>query len=249
MGEQAYLRPTALQKIRAFFHDVGEPVPPWTGFDEIMDHLYMVFYSRREDDAFWKSAEKLIESLGKGRTGGRGEGLPDPQAEILAGERIDAIVAGLQASVKTSRRRPGRGVMKKFVQGLSAPLMGCVLMMGAAFASGCETEESDVTKQLDRYVDDSNLPAGDKDALKSCFAGWTESRKQDLVDLFKDQAPEEIAAVLEDLLARGGGCTSAPGDADVAADAPSDAAQDVQQEEAPPDTFYEPVPIYKGVDF
>jgi hypothetical protein len=139
--------------------------------------------------------------------------------------------------------------MKKFVQGLSAPLMGCVLMMGAAFASGCETEESDVTKQLDRYVDDSNLPAGDKDVLKSCFAGWTESRKQDLVDLFKDQAPEEIAAVLEDLLVRGGGCASAPGDADVAADVPSDAAQDAQQEEAPPDTFYEPVPIYKGVDF
>ena len=263
MSEQAYLRPTATQKIRTFFNDVGEPVPPWTGFDEVMDHMFAVLYARRDDDAFWKSAETLIESLRSGHLGGKANGLPDPKAEILPGDKIDAIVAELQAAVQRSRQRPGKGVMKKFVQGLSAPLMGCVLMMGAAFATGCDKGESDAAAKLNQYVDDSSISAVDKDALKACFNGWTDTQKQSLVDLFSSQSPEQIATALEAMLDPGGQCYSAPADAEEAADVPAEDVrnedaqpvdvqpEDVQQEEAQPDIPNEPMPdaIYKGVTF
>ncbi|MFH1437818.1 MAG: hypothetical protein ABIJ56_19070 [Pseudomonadota bacterium] len=233
MTAHPYLRPTATQKIRTFFDSAGEKVPPWTSFEEVMDTLWTVLYTRRNDGAFWADFEVLVDSLRADLSRGRGEGLPDPKAEILTEDRIGIIIAQLQDAVQRTHHDPKRGAMKRFFQGLSAPLAGCIILMGAAFAAGCEDNaKSDAAAALNQYVDDSNLPAAEKQALRSCFSGLSEAAKEDLVELFKTKPAEEIAAELEAMLAPGGQCYSAPADAGTDADVPP-----------------ENVPVYKGVTF
>jgi hypothetical protein len=207
MNEQAYLRPTVTQKIRGFFDQAGEKVPPWTSFDEVMDSLWSMLYSRRDDEAFWKSFENLITSISGDLYKGHLDGLPDPQAEILSEEKTGKLLDELQAAVRKSTSGPGKGVMKRFLQSLSTPLIGCLLMMGAAAATGCDEDENSASAKLNNYVDDSSLSSAAKQELKSCFDGWTEETKLNLVEVFQTMTPEQIASRLQSMIANCGECT------------------------------------------
>lgn len=248
MTASPYLRPTTTQRIRAFFNEIGEKVPPWTGFEEIMDNLWVLLYTRRDDPTFWRSFERLVGSIGSDHARERGEGLPDPQAEILPDEKIGSLVGMLRAAVRKTGGSPKNGAMRRFLKSVNAPLAGCLILLGSAFVLGCdENEKKDAVAALNQYVDDSQLTDAQKESLKSCFAGLEEARREDLVELFRSKSAEEIAAELETMLESGGLCYSGVQDADVA-DMP-----DVREGEAPPDVPEEPepdmVPVYKGVSF
>ena len=206
MNGQAYLRPTVTQKVRGFLVEAGEKVPPWTSFDEVMDSLWIMLYSRRDDAAFWSGFKNLIKSISGDLGKRRQEGLPDPRAEILSEEKIGELLGELQAAVRKSTGDSGKGVMKRCLQSLSTPLMGFLLMMGAAAAPGCEKDNS-TTAKLNHYVDDSNISSEAKQELKSCFDGWTEEKKLDLVEVFQTKTPEQIASHLQSMIAHCGECT------------------------------------------
>lgn len=226
MTANAYLRPTTTQKIREFFTMVGKPVPPWTGVEDVMDHLWTVMYEKRDDAAFWKDMEGLVASLRSDLSGGEGRGLPDEAAEILSTEEIGDLALRLQEAFRHAKGDGGRGTMRRFLKNLQAPLAGCLIVLGAAFAAGCE-EESESTKTLQQYIDESSLSSPQKDALSTCLGRLTEERKDELVRIFEDSTPEQIASTLELMLASGGDCSS----------------QDAGEDEI------EMIPVYKGVTF
>jgi len=239
MTANAYLRPTTTQRIREFFMQVGEPVPPWTGVGDVMDHLWTVMYEKRDDAVFWKNLDGLVASLRSDLSGEGGRGLPDEAAEIMSVEKIGDLSLRLQDAFRHAHGERGKGAMRRFLKGLQAPLAGCLIVMGAAFAAGCE-EDSESTKTLQQYIDESSLSSPQKDALSACLGRLTEDRKDELVRLFEDQTPEQIAAALEQMLGTGGDCTSQDaGEEDAVADPLEDPAQDE----------VEMIPIYKGVTF
>jgi hypothetical protein len=206
MSEQAYLRPTVTQKIRGFFIEAGEKVPPWTSFDEVMDSLWSMLYSRRDDAVFWNGFESLIRSISSDLGKRRQDGLPDPQAEILSEEKIGRLLDELQAAVRKSTGGSGKGVMKRCLRSLSTPLIGFLLMMGAAAAPGCE-EDNSAAANLNHYVDDSNLSPDAKQQLKSCFDEWTDEKKLNMVEMFQTMTPEQIASRLQSMIAYCGECS------------------------------------------
>jgi len=238
MTASAYLRPTTTQKIREFFMKVGEPVPPWTGVEDVMDHLWTVMYEKRDDAAFWKSLDGLVASLRSDLSNGD-RGLPDEAAEILSAEKIGDLALRLQDAFRHTQGDRGRGAMRRFLKGLQAPLAGCLIVLGAAFAAGCE-DETESTKTLQQYIDESSLSSPQKDALSTCLGRLTEDRKDELVRLFEDSTPEQIASTLEQMLASGGDCSIQDAGED---DAGTDPAQD------PAGDDVEMIPIYKGVTF
>jgi len=246
MTASPYLRPTVTQRVRLFLDDVGEKVPPWTDVDGTMDALWGILQARQDDPRFWARLEALVESLRRDVEAGRRSGLPDAQAEILDEKRVGDLVARLRQAVRHSSRDAAPGAMRRFTRGLAAPIMGCVMLLGAAFAAvGCEENKTDAQAKLEAYVDDSSLTQGEKDELKTCFRGLSEQRKDELVDLFKTRSPEEIAAYLEGLLQPGGECYTSQADADTA-DMPADnPAEDAEEEIDSPDL----TPVYKGVTF
>jgi len=246
MTASPYLRPTVTQRIRRFLDDVGEKVPPWTDVDGTMDALWGILQARQDDPRFWARLEALVESLRRDVEAGRRSGLPDAHAEILDEKRVGDLMARLRQAVRRSARDAAPGAMRRFTRGLAAPIMGCVMLLGTAFAAaGCEEKKTDAQAKLEAYVDDSSLAQGEKDELKTCFRGLSEQRKDELVDLFKTQSAEEIAAYLEGLLQPGGECFQTPADADTA-DIPADpAVDDAGEDTGMPDI----APPYKGVTF
>lgn len=249
MGLNPYLRPTVTQRMRHFLQNMDEKVPPWNGFEDVMDRLWEILHRRRNDPAFWAGLEELIDCIGRDLSRGRSRGLPDPRAEILADSRIDDLVRELRERLRRSQVGTGPGVMKRFTCGLRAPVMGCILLLGACFMAGCpKDEEKDALEVLNTYVSDSSLTDDQKQALSQCFVGLTDSQKDDLVELFKNRSAEEIAAELESMLQPGGLCY-APSDADVA-DLPADPSTD-EAEDVPGEEFSTPeiAPPYKGVTF
>jgi len=247
MTNPAYLRPTTVQRIRAFFDGVGESVPPWTGVDEMMDGLWTVLHGRRGDEAFWKGLEELVGQLGADAALDRSDGLPDPAAEILSRERIRSVIDELHAALEASGPASGPGAMRRLLRQLSAPVAGSVILLALALAAGCRGQQAaSATERLASYVDGSGLPEAQKQALRRCVeAGLTQEKKDSLVELFAKKSPEEIAAALEDLLAAGGDCgepaaeageEEAPApDAAASADAAEAAAEDAGADEGPAD--------------
>lgn len=271
MSYQPYLRPTATQQIRTFLAGEGEKIPPWAGFDEVMDHLWVTLHERRDDDEFWKGLEKLIGSLSGELLQDYRDALPDPAAETLPDDRICDLVLELREALKSSRKSPGPGVMKGFISGLRAPLAGCVILIGMALAAGCKvgTGEAKPAAGVEptpyQYIDGSKLASPEKETLKSCVENMAETQQDNLVELFKTRSPDEIAAALEAMLKPGGECYSEQVKKEAAEapaqDASADAApQDTQTDEGQPDggkkpkkpkkpKVPEPQALYKGVMF
>jgi hypothetical protein len=271
MSSQPYLRPTATQQIRTFLAGAGEAIPPWAGFDEVMDHLWMALHGRRDNDEFWKGLEKLVESLSCELFRDYGDALPDPRAEILSEGRIGGLVLELQQAMKSSRKRPGPGVMKGFLDGLRAPLAGCVILVGVALAAGCkvasgERNEAAVELTPSMVIDGSKLAPSEKETLKSCVDRMTEAKQGDLEALFRTRTPDQIAAALEEMLGPGGECAAEPEKTAAAGTPVQDNAAAAAAESQPADegradagqkkpkklrkkSLPEPQPLYKGVMF
>jgi hypothetical protein len=252
MTASAYLRPTAIQKIRAFFDETGQRVPPWASYDELLDGLWATLYERRGEKKFWDDRAVLLASLDGGNAGG---GLPCPEAELLGGEKADAILRELRSALDRCGSGERKGAMRRFAGGLRAPLLGCVLLMGAAVAPGCGGAlTSQAAGTLNGLVNGADsLSDDEKASLKSCFAGLSTAQQESLVQLFKTKSEEEIAAELEAMLEPEGLCYKPPADAgtDDAA-----AAETADSAEAPPEAAeedegsnFDPVPVYKGVVF
>lgn len=212
MTSAPYLRPTLIQGVRAFFSDLKDPVPPWAGFDEVLDHLWMILYERRDDPVFWDRLSALLAGIGRDLNGAGGRGLPDPQAEILSPDVSDEVMERLRAAVRAGPGRPRQEGGRGLPAALGAPLAACLILVGAALATGCNRGgKAPAEPTPEQYVEKSGLPEGSKQALRTCLSRMDSPDRSDLVRLFETRAPEEVAAELEAMLAPGGPCGPEPG--------------------------------------
>jgi len=271
MTSAPYLRPTLIQRVRTFFSDLKEPVPAWAGFDEVLDHLWMILYERRDDPAFWERLGALLNGIARDLEEAGGRGLPDPQAEVLTPAEADDIMERLRAAVRAGPGGPGRDGGRAFPASLGAPLTALLILVGAALAAGCNRGgKTPAEPTPEQYVEKSELSEGNKQVLRTCLSRMDSTDRSDLVRLFETRAPEEVASELEAMLAPGGPCGPEP-EADEQDE--EEAAQESEQTLKPKEDQTadaaaageaeplkqkkkkvkkmapEPKPVYKGVTF
>lgn len=199
MNPRPYLRPTTLQQLRTFLEESGSPVPPWTGFDEVFEAVLALLHRRRDDAAFFARLAPFLEELRVNAARGDA-GLPARDAEILGEATIEGLLAELQGALRATRE-PSAGVLRGQLASRGAPLL-CLTLLATAL-SGC-LDRSAMAAEGDGPgvpAPASSAPAqpGASGAAVSGDAGVTTDA---MVEMFKNQSPEETASWLERLLKR-----------------------------------------------
>ncbi len=242
------LQPTSIQEVRSFLQTAGLAQRPWSGAPEVLRALMELLERKKDDPAFWGPLADLLKRLvaRQEAVGSRPDSL-DTAAEVLDAGALRTLVTELRAAMpgEPEQARPS---LASALRTLRAPALASVLLL--LVAGGCDvggqgptgdlavdTDPADgaptdwiepVLKDVYDYLDASSLSAQTKEALKECLKGFSDTKRQDLVDLFKTKSPEEIAAHLEGLAASTE-CQPATPDKDVVPDLA--------------------VPLYKGISF
>jgi hypothetical protein len=191
----------------------------------VLDELWTTLHARRDDPTFWTRFRGLVAGL---RAAAAGEGAGDlahPAAELFDRAQVDRLVGELQAALRAAPGRPARDALRRALPGLGAPVATLLLLLGCggngkAGAGPPEAEPiapaEPPAATVEEYTSMAPLGPERQEALRSCFLGVPPGRKAELVTLFRDRPPEEIARTLEAMLAPGGECWAAP-DADAGA--------------------------------
>ncbi|MFH1532855.1 MAG: hypothetical protein ABIK09_19195 [Pseudomonadota bacterium] len=242
------LQPTVIQEVRIFLHGAGLAQRPWSGAPEVLRALLDLLDEKRDDPAFWGPLAALLARLAA-----RQEDLdsgPDSlarDAEVLGAGELRALVTELRGALPGENGQ-SRQPLVSVLRNLRAPALASVLLLLAA--GGCDvggagpvgdsavdvargadwlTDGQDpVLKDVFDYLAASNLPASTRKALEECLKAFSDTRRQDLVELFESKTPEEIAKHLE-ALASSTECQ--PG---------------IPEKDIKPDLA---VPLYKGISF
>ncbi len=200
MAPRPYLRPTTLQQLRTFLEESGSPVPPWTGFDEVFEAVLALLHRRRDDAAFFARLAPFLEELRANAA--RGEaGLPTRDAEILGEATLEGLLADLQAALRSTPRELSAGALRGQLASRAAPLL-CLTLLASAL-SGCPDRsavESD-GPGVPAPVASAPAQAGASGAA-SAASGDAGVTTDAMVEMFKNQSPEETASWLERLLKR-----------------------------------------------
>jgi len=242
------LRPTAIQEIRGFLQEAGLAQRPWSGAPEVLRELLELLERKKDDPAFWGPLADLLARLAARQDDlDSGPGSLSRDAEVLGAGELRALVTELRRALPGEpghQRQPLASVLRN----LRAPALASVLLL--LVAGGCDvggssdtgepvidtvpgadtpTDKQDpVLKDVYDYLEASTLSSEAKKALEECLKAFSDTKRQDLVELFETKTPEEIAAHLE-ALAVSTECQPATPDKDVVPDLA--------------------VPLYKGISF
>jgi hypothetical protein len=183
MPHTAHLRPTVIQRLRAFLEAGGQGLAPWSSFDDVMDRLRDVLHERRDQAGTWTELECLIEELQRDAL--HTQGLAAPEAEVLSRSKIAEIVQELRAATNgSSSSAKGNGAAKRFLSDRTAAAMACLTLLGTAFVAACGSSDTG--------------PVGQAGGSTGGSGGVDDSGVQDaLTDLFRDGSPDDIASQLE----------------------------------------------------
>jgi len=135
------LVPSSMQRIRAFLVEMcGMKVKPWAGAEETLAALHTTLVARQSCDIFWASLRGLLETLArdlKARRDAEPGALLDN--EVLSDERYALLLDEIRAALakQSSERQPG--AFRQLAQGLSAPALGLLLLLGGVTTVGCDS--------------------------------------------------------------------------------------------------------------
>jgi len=200
MSTQPWLRPTVLQQLRGFLAESGVSQPPWTSFDQVMDALLALLHDRRDDAAFFARLAPFLEELRSGAA--RGEaGLPARQAEILEQASLETLIADLRGALRAAPRGIATPALRAQLAARAAPLLCLTLLVTAL--TGCTDKPA---SDNDRSGVAAESPVAATVAAPTAApvaapvaAGLTTDA---MVEMFKNQSPEQTARWLEQQMNR-----------------------------------------------
>lgn len=134
------LVPSSIQRIRSFLVEMcGMKVRPWATAEETLEALHATLVARRGCDIFWSALRTLLETLARDLKA-RQEAAPGVLVdnEILSAERYASLLDEIRACLATQPSEARPGAFRQLAQGLTAPAVGLLLLLGGATTVGCE---------------------------------------------------------------------------------------------------------------
>jgi hypothetical protein len=147
------LVPSSIQRIRAFLVEMcGMKVKPWASAEETLAALHATLSARQGCDIFWGSLRVLLETLARDLKA-RKEASPGAviDNEILSSESYDSLLGEIRACL-AKQTSESETPFRRLAQGLSAPALGLLLLLGSVVTVGCE-KTSLSAKTFDAAVD------------------------------------------------------------------------------------------------
>ncbi len=133
------LVPSSIQRIRAFLVEMcGMKVKPWATAEETLAALHATLVARQSCDIFWTSLRGLLETLARDLKT-RQEAAPGVliDNELLSPESYASLLEEIRACL--ARQQGGQvSSFRRLAQGLSAPALGLLLLLGGVTTVGCE---------------------------------------------------------------------------------------------------------------
>jgi hypothetical protein len=131
--------PSSIQRIRAFLVELcGMKVKPWATAEETLAALHATLVRRQGCDMFWSSLRVLLETLArdlKARERATPGSLLDN--EILSTEQYATLLDEIRACMAKQPAEPAPS-FRRLAQGLSAPALGLLLLLGGVTTVACE---------------------------------------------------------------------------------------------------------------
>ncbi len=198
------LQSTVTQQVRTFLAEAGLRQQPWASAGEVFQALTELLSSKKDDADFWHSMEAPLGSLMAALSSPRGSsGLGFRDMEILR----DTEVAGLVQEIRAAVPGPGEGRLDAlgFLCGMRATAATAFLALSLSL--GCADDDSILCDQpskveqgsFEDYICESNLSRDEKGLLLTCLSKFTSNERADIVQMFEQNTPEEIADFLEDM--------------------------------------------------
>ena len=184
---ESLLVPSSIQRIRAFLIEMcGMKVKPWAGVEETLAALHATLVARQSCDIFWASLRVLLESLARDlKTRQCAEPGTLLDNEVLSDERYASLLDEIRASLAKQTNEQQPRAFRQLAQGLSAPALGLLLLLGGVTTVGCDSSSlRGENKTPDAAVTD--LRSEQPDAAPK--AG-PDSATNDLRIVFPDTAP------------------------------------------------------------
>ncbi len=133
------LVPSSIQRIRAFLVEMcGMKVKPWASAEEVLAALHATLAARQGCDIFWTSLRGLLENLAADLKVRKDAG---PSAvidnEVLSAERYASLLDEIRACLVKQTGETG-APFRRLAQGLSAPALGLLLLLGGVVTVGCD---------------------------------------------------------------------------------------------------------------
>lgn len=155
--------PSSIQRIRAFLVELcGMKVKPWATAEETLAALHATLVRRQSCDMFWSSLRVLLETLArdlKARESAAPGALLDN--EMLSTEQYAALLDEIRTCMA---RQPSEPVpsFRRLAQGLSAPALGLLLLLGGVTTVACEGSPLHGSGAPDAAVTDTRPSQSDR---------------------------------------------------------------------------------------
>lgn len=148
--------PSSIQRIRAFLVELcGMKVKPWATAEETLAALHATLVRRQSCDMFWTSLRVLLETLARDLRA-RERATPGSllDNEILSAEQYAALLEEIRACVAQQPAEPALA-FRRLAQGLSAPALGLLLLLGGVTTVACEGSPLSSSRVPDAAVADT----------------------------------------------------------------------------------------------
>lgn len=196
MEPVAYLRPTALQHIRAFLSGHGADVPPWSSSHEAMDALLGLLHERRGDDAFFARLAPFLDELRAGAARGSA-GLAAGDAEVLGGATIESIVSELRDGLRRAPAGASPSALRSLIGDRAAPLV-CLALLASGL-TGCTQQAAGPGASAEPGTPPPVAPpvAPPVQPKAEPPDAAVPASTDALVEMFRSASPQEAAKALE----------------------------------------------------
>lgn len=135
-----FIIPSSIQRVRSFLVEMyGMKVKPWANTEETLAALHTMLVARQRCDRFWVSLRELLERLAadlKKREAAAPGTLLDN--EVLDSQRYEALLQEIRACLAQQTGESTTGSFRRLANGLSAPALGLLLLLGGAATVGCD---------------------------------------------------------------------------------------------------------------
>ena len=195
-------RATTLEEIRGFLREHGIDRGRAEGRRGAVDVLYLLLWSRRDDEGFWRRLLDLVSRL------------QDPRfradvflrSEMFAEATAEKLLLDLRAGLRrqTSAERP---IWKRIGSRIGAGGLLAFLLLGSASACGdscgpdarqlgLQGEEAEVYCGLSSVVLDADVPWTVKSNLLDCLPELDSRYRAEMLEKFQSASEDELADLL-----------------------------------------------------
>jgi hypothetical protein len=194
--------PNALILIRSFLRGHGIAPRPWATYREVIDRLYGLLWSRRNDEPFWAQIRELVERLDASHF--------DLQrwrrTQVIPDATVDQLLIDLRSRLNSLGESTPGAIRWYGALGGSGLLVFLLLGTAVACNDPCDEraaeqgiEDPDVYCDLVYLINDADIPWTVRANLLDCLPQLDAEDRAYYLKQFETAPDEELARLLENL--------------------------------------------------